>query len=394
MIFPLTTGTFVYNEIKAIKSQGFDVQTVSIASPKKEHVASEAIGFYENTIYLDRVGIHFKIFYNLILIISHPIKWGHMLLMAISEREIRGLRDRLRILYHFLLAGYLSFKIKKSNFDHIHSPFLTGSATIALFLSQLLNIPFSFTMHASNIFVDPIMLGKKLKLCKNAVTISEYNKKYLIQKYGAYLNAKVQVIHCGIDVQYFRQQNVVKEKPSLILSVGQLTKRKGFKYLLKAAQLLKKRGLVFKLVIVGDGEDANYLYKLAENLNILDVTNLIGRQEQNKIKRLLNKATAFVLPSIVTNDGGREGIPVALMEAMSMEVPVISTKTVGIPELIDDRKNGFLVNEKDEKDLSNAIEKLLKNEKLAKEMGKAGRTKVNQEFNLADTPNNFVKIFA
>jgi glycosyltransferase involved in cell wall biosynthesis len=394
MIFPLTTGTFVYNEIKALNTQGFDVKTVSIASPKKEHVSSEAIGFYENTLYLDRVGFFTKIFFNLSLILRHPLKWGRLLIMALREREIRGFRDRLRILYHLFLAGYLSYKIKRSNFDHIHSPFLTGSATIALFLSLFLNIPFSFTMHASNIFVDPIMLGKKLKLCRRAVTISKFNKKYLIEKYGDYLNAKLHVIHCGIDVQYFKQHNSVKAKPSLIISVGQLTKRKGFSYLLKAAKLLKEREMEFKLVIVGDGEDAKDLYELAENLTILDVISFFGRQEQKKIKKLLGEATAFVLPSIVTNEGGREGIPVALMEAMSMKVPVISTRTVGIPELVDDRKNGLLVNEKDEYDLANAIEIFLNDEQLAIEMGRAGRIKVKQEFNLADTPNNFVKLFS
>jgi len=90
---------------------------------------------------------------------------------------------------------------------------------------------------------------------------------------------------------------------------------------------------------------------------------------------------AVVLPSITTDDNEREGIPVALMEAMAYGIPVVSTRTAGIPELISEGA-GLLVGEKEAQELAGAIEKLITDEELAAEIGKRGRERVEEEFHL------------
>jgi glycosyltransferase involved in cell wall biosynthesis len=394
--FPNLTGTFVYREIEALRDAGHEITTVSMAKPIKKHISSEALHFLDTTIYLDQVSLLRKLYSQMIIIFTALPTWIRLFLIALREKEIRNSYDRRRILYHFILAGHLFLRLKNRSFDHIHSPFLTGSATIAFFLSQYLKIPYTFTMHASNIYIDPLMLATKLRYCKKAVTISKYNKDFLLNKYGDHLDDKIHIIHCGVNVELFRPNQKRKAIPPIILAVGQLMERKGFTYLIDACGLLKKKNHRFRCLIVGGGGERGYrkfLLKHQRSIGVRDVVTLMGRQPQEKVRELLEDASIFVLPSIITDKGGREGIPVALMEAMAMELPVVSTRTVGIPELIEHKMEGLLVEQKNSEDLAQAIEILFLNEELRFEMGCAARRKIIREFNIADTPKQFAELF-
>ena len=308
------------------------------------------------------------------------------------EKEVQSLKDYLRILYHFIEAGFLYSKYKDSSIDQIHSHFLTGPTSIAMFLSKYLEIPFSFTMHASLIYIDPLMLRTKLIKCKKAITISTYNKEYLLSKYGTEFEKKIKIIHCGIDVNNFCSQKIKKKSPPLILAVGQLTERKGFRYILDACDILRNLNISFHCNIIGDGEKKNLMDKY-NALNLHRCVSFLGSQPQDVVKSMLQEASIFVLPSIITTNGMREGIPVALMEAMAMELPVVSTKTVGIPELIENGREGFLVEQKNSEQLATALKKLLEDDNLKNKMGKEGRKKVEKYFNISNIPSLFYDIF-
>lgn len=390
---PALTMTFVYREIQVLLKAGYDIVTVSRGTPRKEMVSNEAILFYETTLYLDQVGLFRKILSQLYVLFSRRREWFKILGLILKEKELKGHRDQLRLLYHFLEAGYLYTQFKDKGLSHIHAHILNAPTSIALFLSRYLNIPYSFTMHASNIWIDPLMLKTKLLLCKKAITISKYNKKYLLNKYGEQFENKIDVIHCGIDIETFKAQGGKKSMPPIILSVGQLVERKGFLYLLDACHILKDKGLDFRWYIAGDGEQMDLLTNRSSSLGINDVVTFLGAQPQEAIHKLLQDASIFILASIITDEGGREGIPVSLMEAMAMELPVVSTKTVGIAELIGDKREGLLVEQKDAVELALAIEFLLKNADARDRMGKQGRIKVTREFNIAHFPAHIHDIF-
>jgi len=131
----------------------------------------------------------------------------------------------------------------------------------------------------------------------------------------------------------------------------------------------------------------------SSSVRVDDIVVFLGRQLQEKVLKLLEATTIFCLPSIITDKGGREGIPVALMEAMAMELPVVSTRTVGIPELIEHQREGLLVPQKDPVSLASALEKLLDNKELRIAMGSAARKKVMKDFNIANIPKSFETIF-
>jgi len=398
-ILYITTGmpglsfTFIDREIRVLAEAGYDIKIFSRKTPPKEEISEKNLNYYKNILYLDKASIFGLLFAQLHVLISRPLDWYMNVRLIVGEKEIKNCKDRLRLLKHFVAAGYVYTRIKNEGISHIHAHFLDGPTSIALFLSRYLNIPYSFTMHASAIFMDPLMLGTKLRLCKKAVTISEYNRKYLLEKYGENLADKIHIIHCGIDPNSFTPLHDEKSGQPIVLAVGRLVAMKGFHYLLEACRRLKDKGVIFTCLIVGDGEERDTLLDKAATLGIEDVITFLGAQKQERVMQLLREASLFVLPSIITEEGRRDGIPVSLMEAMAMELPVISTRLVGIPELIEDMKEGLLVEQKNPAELALAIEFLLKDANVREEMGRQARLKVMREFNINHVPEQFSSIF-
>lgn len=119
---------------------------------------------------------------------------------------------------------------------------------------------------------------------------------------------------------------------------------------------------------------------------------LEGGQPRDEVARLLGQADVVALPSIQTKSGTMEGIPVALMEPLACEVPVISTRISGIPELVEDGVTGLLVPPKDPMALADALERLASDPGLGQRMGRAGRAKVLKEFDLADNASKLTNL--
>jgi glycosyltransferase involved in cell wall biosynthesis len=390
---PALSVTFIDREIRVLAAAGYDIKTVSRGTPNKDEVSEETLYYYRNTLCIDQAGLAGLFFSQLHVLANAPLAWFNNIRLIFREKEVKGLKDRLRLLKHLLEAGYVYRHYRDAGLEHIHAHFLNAPTSIALFLSRYLDIPFSFTSHASNIFIDPLMLGTKLRLSKKIVTISEYNRKYLLDKYGNELKEKIHIIHCGIDTEKYVPNHSGKIGSTVILAVARLVAMKGFQYLLEACRLLKDRGVSFTCIIVGDGEEKDMLLRKAADLEIGDVVTFLGSQQQERVHELVQKASIFVLPSIITDDGRRDGIPVSLMEAMAMELPVVSTKIVGIPELIEDGKEGLLVEQKDSNGLASALEFLIKNSPARDEMGRRARLKVIRDFNIADVPAQFYPVF-
>jgi glycosyltransferase involved in cell wall biosynthesis len=209
------------------------------------------------------------------------------------------------------------------------------------------------------------------------LTISKYNQQYLVNNFGVSANA-IRVVHCGIDPEQFcpgspgaRQAG----QPFSIISVGRLVKNKGYRYLIDGCALMARRGLPFRLKIIGDGALRQYLDNRIHTLGLAARVKLMGGQPSEVVRSELQKADLFILASL------SEGIPVALMEAMASELPVIATRVRGVPELVVHDKTGLLVEPEDAPGLAEAVQTLAGDETLRSRLSLAGRAKVTEEFN-------------
>jgi glycosyltransferase involved in cell wall biosynthesis len=177
------------------------------------------------------------------------------------------------------------------------------------------------------------------------------------------------------------------------LAVARLVEKKGYPYLIKACQILAAQGYDFQCLIVGGGPQERLLKQMIEEFDLSKYVSLVGIVFQERLRDYFNQADMFVLPCIVASDQDRDGIPNTLIEAMAMEIPVISTYVSGIPELIEDRKTGLLVPPQDEVSLAKAIATLLEDKELKETLGKAGRNKVIQEFEIKKNTCRLLDIF-
>jgi len=205
---------------------------------------------------------------------------------------------------------------------------------------------------------------------------------------------KIIVHRMGIDVEKFEFSERRKTGTIKILSVGRLVEKKGHEYAIKAlAKVVNKNGKDIIYRIVGDGPLKDELMSLAEELGIEDCVKFMGNVEDEELLKLYKESHIFILPSVTASDGDQEGIPVVLMEAQAMGLPVISTYHSGIPEVVIDGKSGFLVPEKDVDALAEKMEFLVEHPELWSEMGRHGREFVEKHYDIRRLNKRLVEIY-
>jgi glycosyltransferase involved in cell wall biosynthesis len=239
-------------------------------------------------------------------------------------------------------------------------------------------------------------LKAKIKYSKFVVTISEYNRQYLKNLFPAYrLEDKIHVVHCGLDPEIFNPSSEPKRDGDqfTIVGIGQLDPRKGFHVLIDACHHLYRQGVPFRCQILGEGGERKRLEALINRYNLMEHVFLPGKIYQEELRRILSQADVSVLPCVRDESGELDGIPVALMETMAMEIPTVSTRISGIPELIDHGLNGWLTPPDDSVALADALKYLRDNPELRIRLGKAARQSVVNEFNIYKSAEAMATLF-
>jgi glycosyltransferase involved in cell wall biosynthesis len=243
------------------------------------------------------------------------------------------------------------------------------------------------------------LIAAKCKYAKFVVTISNYNKRFLVQKYANIRSAKIRIIHCGVDPALFEMKSAQPARKGRfnIVSVGRLVNQKGGEPLVKALGVVRNRignGLAFCCRLIGDGPERDRLQSLVKTLGLTECIEFMGALDHAAVIRELTRADVFVLPCVVEPTGAADGIPVALMEAMALGVPVISTDISGIPELVKDG-GGILVQAGDVEKLAGKIEDMMRMSRCDREeMAEKGRQIVRNEFNLAREAAKLERLFS
>jgi glycosyltransferase involved in cell wall biosynthesis len=273
--------------------------------------------------------------------------------------------------------------------DHLHAHFATYPALSAWLCHRLTGVPYSFTAHAHDIFVDTSFLARKLRDARFVVAISDYNRRVL-REFGGERDTPVHVVHCGIEpgAYGFRPRLPSAEGPVRALCVASLQEHKGHEVLLRAlagADELER----LSVDLVG-GRDPRPLEALARELGVEGRVRFLGGLPEQEVARLLGEADLFVLPSRVARDGQMEGIPVALMEALASGLVVVASRLSGIPELVEDGRTGILAEPGDPASLRAALARALAGDGLDPA---AGRATVERDFDVERTAARLAELF-
>ncbi|MFQ5560799.1 MAG: glycosyltransferase family 4 protein, partial [Nitrospinota bacterium] len=288
------------------------------------------------------------------------------------------------------LAGY----IVEKKITHLHAHFATSATSVARLAASFASIPYSFTSHAKDIFhedVDSDDLEKKFNDAESAVTISDFNLRYLKSRYDG-ASKKAVRIYNGLDLNRF-SYTAPGKAPRQILAVGPLIEKKGFKYLVQACKVLSNRGVEFNCKIIGTGDLEADLKKMVTDYGLENHLSLAGQLPPNKIIEEIEKSSVFVAPSVVGTDGSQDGLPTVLLKTMALGVPCISTDITAIPELVQNGETGLLVPQHDPIALAKAVELLLNDQQLQSRLSENGRKLIEKSFNVETNAAKMRKLF-
>ncbi len=428
--FPKITETFVLFEMQAMEREGVRIEVYPLLRARNTGTHPEGAGVWGKFVELLRAPAreaamhpeakpfveraHYSpllslsiLAANLASLATHPIRYLH----ALGALVLDNLGS-----WNYLLGGLVLFPktvaaardMRRRGISHIHAHFGNHPAAMAWVAHRLTGIPYSFTAHGADIQVDQHMLRRKVQDAAFVVTISDYNVRFLVEHCGETARSRIRVIRCGVDTNIFCPAEQGSEsspissptcpppipRPLRMVCVGTFYEVKGHRYLIEACRLLRDRGIEFTCSLVGDGPLGEQLRKLAGELGVADSVRFLGRRTRDEIAELLRHSDVLVAPSIPTDSGRREGIPVVLMEAMASGLAVVGSDISGIPELVEDRVNGRLCPPRDPESLAAALAELRDDPQRLECWGRAARHKVLREYHLPTNARRLIALFA
>jgi glycosyltransferase involved in cell wall biosynthesis len=380
---PALSATFVYNEMLTLQEKGISIVSISVHKPGFVVDEPEVGRLAEKTCYLYQQPFWKLIAAHFLQFIRKPLRYIKTVVLVITDCLQVGFFTQvgLGLIYRFCFCAYLSFFLMRCRCNHIHVHFAHIPTDLAMYASKLSGISYSFTSHANDLFERGWLLRQKVKRACFAVTISEFNRRFL-QSQGV-STEKVHVIPCGVHSTEFSTRPFRKMGSTVCLgSVGRMVEKKGFDDLLSACRILKDQGFDFRLELVGDGPMLKQLMQQAVDLDLKDMVSFKGALPHTSIHSWLETLDLFILPCKKDSNGDMDGIPVVLMEAMLTGIPVISTKISGIPELIKDGETGGLADANDPYSLAEAVKRICKDELLQELIFRKAVDKVHSQFDI------------
>src|SRR5918999_4924343 len=300
--FPKISETFVLYEIVALEAQGFRVDLYPLLRGNGVVVHPEARALTARA--------RFQPFLSRAIVASnlHFLRTSPRRYLGALRALVAGTLGSRRFLFGglaiFPKAVHAARLMQQEGIEHVHCHFANHPAVAGFIISRLTGIPFSFTAHAFDIYVDRRMLRAKVDEAAFVATISEYNRRLIIEECGDDAASKIDVIRCGVDRGVFRPP--VRERASGVLAVacvGTLEPKKGQSVLVEACRILDLDGVDVVCTIVGDGPDREMLARAIDAAGLGGRVVLAGAKTREEVAALLARSDVLVASSVPLPSG-------------------------------------------------------------------------------------------
>lgn len=370
-MYPRFSETFIVNELLAVEELGASVHVFSLRLPVDGRFHERLAQVQAPVTYL-----------------PHRLKprelWA---LLGERRADLPRLPEELDGLLALpvedaVAAVELAAEVRRLGLTHLHAHFGSVATDVARMAARLSGIGYSFTAHAKDIFhaeVDREALRTKLAEARFCVTVSDFNLAHLREEYGAAADGVVRLYN-GLDLDLLPYDDSVARAG--VVAVGRLVEKKGFCHLLDAIALLRDRGRVVPLDLVGSGPEEQPLRDQVARLGLADLVTFHGPLPQGRMLEVMRRAAVMAAPCVVGDDGNRDGLPTVLLESLAVGTPAVSTPVTGIPEAVVDGRTGLLVPERDAEALAAALLRLLDDPDAARRLADQGRALVEDRFDV------------
>jgi glycosyltransferase involved in cell wall biosynthesis len=386
--YPKVSHSFIRREILALERQGFEIMRISVRGWDNDLVDPADLAERDKTRFVLQRGWRSLAAATFSTCMVRPVQFARALALAVRM----GWRAERPLPVHviYLIEACLVLRwLNKSGVRHLHAHFGTNPAEVAMLVHVLGGPPFSFTVHGPDEFDRPLFIGlpEKIRRASFVVTVSYFSRSQLFRwvEHGQW--HKIHVIRCGLEPDFYAGSPSYSDARHLVC-VGRLDEQKGQLLLIEAARRLAEAHIDFTLTLVGDGKLRPEIEALIAQFRLRSKVQLTGWITNDEVRKHILAARALVLPSFA------EGLPVVIMEAMALRRPVISTFVAGIPELVHDGIQGWLVPAGDVKALTSVIQQCLEATPAdLQAMGDAARERVILRHNVDRGVTSLAELF-
>jgi glycosyltransferase involved in cell wall biosynthesis len=335
--FPSPVEPYVVDEIRELRRRGVRVVPCSARRAGSAALDDQLAAFAAETLYLQplRLTLLLRAAW---LCLRKGAGLANFLQRALTQGK-EPLPRRARTVLHTWLGVYYALLLRGRGVEHIHVHHGYFGSWIAMVAARVLGIRFSMTLHGSDLLLHRAYLDLKLQNCAFCLTVSEYNRRFILEHYPQVNPGKLIVQRIGVDSPrwtYRNTEEVRADKCFILLSVGRLHAVKDHAFLVEVCRRFKDRGLDFLCLIAGEGPERQSLERRIRELTLREEVKLLGHVPRRQLDYYYASAEVVVLTS------RSEGIPLVLMEAMALGKTVLAPAITGISELVVDGETGFL----------------------------------------------------
>ncbi len=386
--------TFLEREISGLIQHGWEVSVFALHKESAVHYAAELDQSLVNTHYcLNRNILSFKMLQSHIRILFNRPKVYFQSILFLLRTYGTSWYSLSRAIYAFMKAGYFYANAKSRGVQHLHAHFSGRTVDVAIFLSQFLNVGFSFTGHSNDVTGNYPLLQNKINLASFVVAENERAleaiKSYILSDTST---VSAHIVHPGVNTEYFKPNMESQSNVPTLIAVTRLVESKGLDDLVRACSVLRDKELQFHCNIIGDGPVYDQLESQILNGRLEEYITLHGALTSVDIVQLLAEAWIFVLPCVRILGGQgdhpgkfvsvvEDGIPSSIVEAMSVGLPVVTTDVGSLPEIVEHSVNGIVISERDPDGLSEVLLQLIDNSSLRHRLGRKARETIIADFN-------------
>jgi len=375
--FPRISETFVAAELIELERQGERVTVFALGRPREPFTHAFVGELRAPVVYLPHRWSPqpVRVLRSLATVVRRaPRGWLRAARTSVASSPVTGVANLLQ-------ATVLREELERAEVDHVHAHFATTAAVLAN-LARLMDGPtYSVTAHAKDIYHADVRrdrLRERLLAATFVATVTEGNATYLQSlTNGA---ARIRVVHNAVDLRRLGTPDADGREPDAVLTVARLIEKKGLPDLVSACGLLARRGVAFRLDVVGHGPLRGELEAAAAREGVHAVFH--GALPHERVLALYRRATVFCLPSVVAESGDRDGLPTSVLEAMALGLPVVTTSLNGLGEAVVHERTGLVVPGRDPEALAGALARVLGDSGLRATLAAAARRHVEERFSL------------
>lgn len=372
--YPAPSHTFIRREIASLRGMGLSITPYSVRQGQSLDDRAERVFTVLSQPWYAYALANGRAFFRA------PVRYLSALRLALRHR-VPGLKALVWSVFHFVEAMVLADRLRRDRIDRLHSHFANSAAIVGMVAADYLQMPWSITLHGISEFDYPagLLLPAKLARAEFVACVSYFGMAQAMRVTPTAIWPRLTLVRCAIDPDDLPQSPREKAEGARLnlVCVGRLSPEKGQAGLIRVVAELVARDMQLHLTLVGDGPERASLDALVARYDLARHITFLGMLPEAATLAMIAGADALVLPSFM------EGLPIVLMEALALGVPVIASNVAGIPELVRHGSTGLLFSPANWSQLREALISITDPE-LRRSLGEAGRKRVLAEFTYPD----------